>query len=130
MRPLSPSVLCGTSLHSKGFVKRQVTAPRQGIRHGPHVVWLSDGGQGLWRLFEGSFSVYATGILDLYHAVQHLWKGAAAWLDRWTTQACRWFTWVQHRLRHGHPDGVLADVAEALEVEGLPETARQTLTAV
>ena len=42
------------------------------------------------------------GILDFYHAAQHLWKGAAAWLDGRTTQARRWFGWARHRLRHGH----------------------------
>jgi hypothetical protein len=70
------------------------------------------------------------GILDFYHAAQNLWKSAAAWLDGRTTQARRWFTWARHRLRHGHPDGVLADLAEALDVEELPDTARNTLTTV
>ena len=69
----------------------------------PQVVWLSDGGRGLWRLFEEQFSGYATGVLDFYHAAQHLWKSAAAWLDGRTTQARRWFGWARHRLRHGHP---------------------------
>ncbi len=105
-------------------------ALRQGIRHTAQVVWLSDGARGLWRLFEERFTVYATGILDLYHAVPQLWKSAAAWLDGRTTQARRWFGWARHRLRHGHPDGVLADLADALEVEGLPDTARDTLRTV
>jgi hypothetical protein len=70
------------------------------------------------------------GILDFYHAAQNLWKGAAAWLDGRTSQARRWFVWARHRLRHGMPDGVLADLADALDVEGLPETARATLTTV
>jgi hypothetical protein len=104
-------------------------ALRQGIRSA-QVVWLSDGGRGLWRLFEEQFSGSATGILDFYHAAQHLWKGAAAWLDGRTTQARRWFAWARHRLRHGKPDGVLADLTEALEVEGLPDTARDTLATV
>lgn len=59
-----------------------------------------------------------------------LWKSAAAWLDGRTTQARRWCGWARHRLRHGHPDGVLADLADALEVEGLPDTARDTLRTV
>ncbi len=105
-------------------------ALRQGIRRAPQVVWLSDGGRGLWRLFEEQFAGYATGILDFYHAAQNLWKSAAAWLDGRTTQARRWFGWARHRLRHGQPDGVLADLAEALEVEGLPDTARDTLATV
>lgn len=105
-------------------------AMRQGIMRAPQVVWLSDGARGLWRLFEECFTAYATGILDFYHAAQHLWKGAAAWLDGRTTQARRWFVWARHRLRHGMPDGVLADLADALDVEGLPETARETLRTV
>jgi hypothetical protein len=105
-------------------------ALRQGIRSAPQVVWLSDGGRGLWRLFEEQFSGYATGVLDFYHAAQNLWKSAAAWLDGRTTQARRWFGWARHRLRHGKPDGVLADLVEALDVEGLPDTARETLLTV
>jgi hypothetical protein len=105
-------------------------ALRQGIRHASQVVWLSDGARGLWRLFEERFTAYARGILDFYHAVQQLWKRAAAWLDGRTTQARRWFGWARHRLRHGNPDGVLADLADALEVEGLPDTARDTLRTV
>jgi hypothetical protein len=105
-------------------------ALRQGLRSAPQVVWLSDGGRGLWRLFEEQFSTSATGILDFYHAAQNLWKSAAAWLDGRTTQARRWFGWARHRLRHGNPDGVLADLAEALNVEGLPDTARDTLMTV
>jgi hypothetical protein len=62
-------------------------------------------------------SAYATGILEFYHASQDLWKAAAAWLDGRATQARRWFGWARHRLRHGNPDGVLADLAETLEEE-------------
>jgi hypothetical protein len=105
-------------------------AVRQGIRQAPQVVWLSDGARGLWRLYDERLATYAAGILDFYHAVQYLWKGAAAWLDGRTTQARRWFGWARHRLRHGQPDGVMADLVEALEVEGLPDSARDTLLAL
>jgi hypothetical protein len=105
-------------------------AIRQGILHAPHVVWLSDGGRGLWRLFEERFAGHARGIVDFYHAAQQLWKGAAAWLDGRTTQARRWFAWTRHRLRHGMPDGVLADLEDALDVEGLPATAGDTIRPV
>ena len=70
------------------------------------------------------------GVLDFYHAAQQLWKGAAAWLDGRTSNARRWFRWARHRLRHGKPDGVLADLADALAVEGLPPTARDTVRTV
>jgi hypothetical protein len=105
-------------------------ALRQGIRSAPQVVWLSDGARGLWGLFEECFTAYAMGILDFYHAAQQLWKGAAAWLDGRTSNARRWFSWARHRLRHGQPDGVLADLADALDVEGVPPTARDTLRTV
>jgi len=105
-------------------------AVRQGISTAPQVVWLSDGARGVWRLYEERVAASAVGILDFDHAVQSLWKGAAAWLDGRTTQARRWCGWARHRLRHGQPDGVLADLGEALEVEGLPASARDTLTAL
>ena len=105
-------------------------ALRQGIRGAPQVVWLSDGARGLWRLFDERFTAYARGVWDFYHAVQQLWKSAAAWLDGRTSQARRWFGWARHRLRYGNPDGVLADLADALDVEGLPDTARETLRTV
>src|SRR5262249_22713734 len=105
-------------------------ALRQGLRHAPQVVWLSDGGRGLWRVFEERFARQAMGVLDFYHAAQNLWKAAAAWLDGRTTQARRWFIWARHRLRHGRPDGVLADLVDALDVEGLPATAQDTVMTV
>jgi len=102
-------------------------AVRQGILRASRVVWLSDGARGLWRLFAERFGTYATGILDVYHAAQQLWKAASAWLDGRTTQARKWFGWARHRLRHDNPAGVMADLAEALEVESLPASARETL---
>ena len=105
-----------------------LAALRQGMGHAPQVVWLRAGGRGVWRLFAEQCAGSATGVLDFYHAAQHLWKSAAAWRDGRTTKAQRWCAWARHRLRHGHPDGVLADVAEAFDVEGLPNTARDTLT--
>ena len=94
------------------------------------MVWLSDGARGLWGLFEECFTTYAMGILDFYHAAQQLWKAASAWLDGRTSNARRWFIWARHRLRHGKPDGVLADLADALDMEGLPPTARDTVRTV
>jgi hypothetical protein len=107
-----------------------LAAMRQGVQEAPQVVWLSDGARGLWRIFEESFPTSAHGILDFYHVAQQLWKAAAAWLDGRTRQARQWFDWARYRLRHGNPDGVLADLGEALEVEELPAAVRETLTTV
>ncbi|PKN43430.1 MAG: ISKra4 family transposase [Deltaproteobacteria bacterium HGW-Deltaproteobacteria-17] len=103
-------------------------ALRQGIGQAKQVAWLSDGARGLWRLFSEHLRQYATGILDFYHAAQNVWKGAAAWLDGRTKRARQWFVLARHRLRHGEADQVLADIAQALELDGLPDSARETLT--
>jgi hypothetical protein len=103
-------------------------ALRQGILSAKQVAWLSDGGRGLWGLFAACFAGYAQGILDFYHASQNLWKGAAAWLDGRSQAAREWFVAARHRLRHGETDGVLQDIAAALELDGLPASARDTLT--
>jgi len=105
-------------------------ALRQGIGQAKVVVWLSDGGRGFWNLYAQRFAKYAIGILDFYHAAQNLWKGAAAWLDGRTTQARAWFERMRHCLRHGETNRVLDELLAALQLEGLPASARETLTQV
>jgi hypothetical protein len=103
-------------------------AVRQGVLSSQQVVWLSDGGRGFWRLFEARFAKYATGILDFYHAAQNLWKGGKAWLDGRTQRARDWFRTTRRLLRRGQANEVLADIEAALTLEGLPDSAYQTLT--
>jgi len=103
-------------------------AVRQGVLRSQRVVWLSDGGRGFWRLFEARFAKYATGILDFYHAAQNLWKGSKVWLDGRTQQARDWFRTARRLLRRGQANEVLADIEAALTLEGLPDSAYQTLT--
>src|SRR5262249_26849583 len=101
-----------------------------GIVPAPQGIWLRDGGRRVWGPVSGRLAGRARGILDFYHGAQQLWKAAAAWLDGRTTRSRRWFGWARHRLRHGRPDGVLADLTEALDVKGLPAAARDTLRTV
>jgi hypothetical protein len=106
-------------------------AVRQGVRTAVRVVWLSDGGRGLWSVFQRLFqAVGAVAILDFYHAAQNLYKGASAWLDGRTRACQRWFADLRHRLRHGHEQHVLAELAALVEATHLPQSARQTLTNV
>ena len=102
-------------------------ALRQGVLTAPQVVWLSDGGVGFWGLYAAFFAAYAIGILDFYHAAQNLWKGAKVWLDGRSKKARQWFACARHRLRHGEANVVLDDIAAALKLDGLPETARKAL---
>ena len=102
-------------------------ALRQGVLTAPQVVWLSDGGVGFWGVFSTYFSAYAIGILDFYHAVQNLWKGAQAWLDGRSKKARQWFALARHRLRHDESNIVLNDILSALKLGGLSETAQKIL---
>jgi hypothetical protein len=102
-------------------------ALRQGVLTAPQVVWLSDGGVGFWGIYAAWFAAYAIGILDFYHAAQNLWKGAKVWLDGRSKKARQWFASARHRLRHGGTDVVLDDIAAALRLDGLSETARKAL---
>jgi len=103
-------------------------ALKQGVDQAPQVVWLSDGGRGFWRLFDERFRSYAVGVLDFYHAAQNIWSGVKVWLDGRTHHAKAWFTDARHRLRHGHANAVLDDLAAALLLPGLPDSAHQALT--
>jgi hypothetical protein len=104
-----------------------LAAVRAGVRGAPMVAWVSDGARGLWGVFQQSFAPVATGILDFYHAAGNLWQGTKAWLDGRTQRARQWFGQARHRLRHGDLAGVLADLDGALALDGLPDSARQTL---
>lgn len=105
-------------------------ALRQGIQSAPLVVWLSDGGRGFWRIFTTYLAGKAIGVLDFYHAAQHLWEAAAAWLGGGTQPAAEWFVKVRHQLRHGQAAAVFEALAATLEMENLPVGARDTLRKV
>ncbi len=109
------------------FPRLWLEALRQGVLTAPRVAWVSDGGRGFGRLFHERLAGRATGILDFYHAAQHLWAGAAAWLAGRPQQAHAWFATARHRLRHGEANAVLAELAETLALQGLPASARTTL---
>jgi hypothetical protein len=100
---------------------------KQGVKEAPQVVWLSDGARGLWRVFDERFQLYATGVLDFYHAAQNIWSGVKVWLDGRTSRCQDWFADARHRLRHGQADDVLDDIKSAAALPGLPKSAQQSL---
>ncbi len=104
-----------------------LTAVKEGILSADTVVWLSDGGRGFWRVYADQFAFYACGVLDFYHASQHLWNAARAWMDGRTTQARDWFTAARHKLRHGAAHEVLDDLRQASCTPTLSADVRKTL---
>jgi len=79
------------------------------------VVRLSDGGKGFRRLFREISADKAHGVLDFYHAVQNVWKGAEAWLDGRTGRAREWFDLARHKIREGKAVEIIKKLKESEE---------------
>jgi hypothetical protein len=107
-----------------------LTALKAGLRTAPLAAWLSDGGPGLWRLYRERFKRWAVGILDFYHAAQHLWKAARATFDGRTTRARTWFACARHALRQGEAAGVIQALRQHRQTTQLPPSVRATLANV
>jgi len=89
----------------------QLEALRQGIATAAQVVWISDGARGFWRLYQESFAHCATGILDFYHAVQHLWQAASIYQDGNPARTPQqWFTRMRHQLRQGFGKRIIKEL--------------------
>ncbi len=102
-------------------------AVEEGICRCKTAVWLSDGGKGFWRIFREQFSEHAIGILDYYHAVQNVWKGAKVWLDGRTKKAGLWFKRVRKRVRNNETEGVTKELRAVLATSELTSESRKAL---
>lgn len=87
-------------------------ALRQGVETAAQVIWISDGARGFWRLYRECFApIRAVGILDFYHAAQHLWQAASAYQDGNPARTSQqWFASLCHRLRHGFGKGIIKEL--------------------
>ena len=53
----------------------------------------------------------AIGILDFYHAAQHLWQTASAYHDGNPARTQQqWFEQLRHRLRYGFSKGIIKEL--------------------
>lgn len=95
----------------------QLEAHRQGIDKAPEVAWISDGALGFWRLYRECFATRAIGILDFYHAAQHLWQAAITYQDGNPARTPQqWFASLRHRLRHGFGKGIIKELDRLTQV--------------
>lgn len=86
-------------------------ATRQRMNQARQVVWLSDGAKGFWRLFETCLAHTAIGILDFYHAAQHLWQAAEVYHDGNPARTPKmWFERLRHQLRQGYVHRILKEL--------------------
>ncbi len=89
----------------------QLEALRQGMATAAQVVWISDGARGFWRLYQECFAQCAIGVLDFYHAVQHLWQAASAYQSGNPARTPeQWFARMRHQLRHGFGKRIIKEL--------------------
>ena len=89
----------------------QLEALRQGIKTAAQVIWISDGARGFWRLYQQCFAHFAVGILDFYHAVQHLWQAASVYQDGNPVRTQQqWFARMRHQLRLGFGKRIIKEL--------------------
>jgi len=109
----------------------RLEALRQGMATARQVVWLSDGARGFWRLFQQCFAHCAIGILDFYHAVQHLGKAASAYQDGNPARTPQmWFERMRHQLRHGFGKHIIKELSRLLKYPSTSEATKLTLRQV
>ena len=84
----------------------QAEARRRGLGQVPQVYVVADGGVWIWNLVADRFAE-ATGVLDFYHASQHLWAVAHMLHPEKDAAAKAWVEPLLHQLRHGREAQVL-----------------------
>ena len=109
----------------------QLEAHQQGIDKAPQAAWISDGARGFWRLYRECFSERAVGILDFYHAAQHLWKAASVYQDGNPNRTPQnWFEGLRHRLRHGFVKPLIRELHRLSLYNSTSDAARPVLRQV
>lgn len=84
----------------------QAESRRRGLGQAPRVYVVAGGGVWIWNMVTDRFAA-ATGVLDFYHASQHLWTLAYALHPDTEAGAKAWVEPLLHPLRHGGEAGVL-----------------------
>ena len=106
-------------------------ARRRGLGQAPRVHVVADGGVWIWNIAADRFAV-ATGVLDFYHASQHLWELAHSLYPANEAGAQAWVPPLLHQLRHGGEAGVLQTLQDwptwcAQREQPLPTTAAKEI---
>lgn len=84
----------------------QAEARRRGLAQAKEVFVVADGSVWIWNVQQDRFG-RAQGMLDFYHASQHLWTVARALYPQDEAAARAWVEPLLSRLRHGQEKGVL-----------------------
>ncbi|MGN6757670.1 MAG: ISKra4 family transposase [Thermomicrobiales bacterium] len=87
-----------------------LAAYRQGVSHAARVIVLGDGAHWIWNLAEEHFPD-AVHIVDLWHAIEHLWVAGRALLGDDEARVTAWVTAATARLKAGAVLELLAEWA-------------------
>lgn len=102
--------------------KLYAEALRRGLKQAREVFVVADGGLWIWNLKKCKFS-QATGVLDFYHAMEHLYAcGRALFGEHNREEIERFVKPLRHQLRHGGEAGFLETLGDLKEMmKGLDE---------
>lgn len=95
-------------------------AMRMGLAKAHKVYVIQDGAVYLWNIFKDRFAQVAQGVLDFYHASDHLWALAHELFGETSDEAKHWAHKLLHQLRHGKEDRVIQTL-ESLMAAPPPE---------
>lgn len=98
----------------------QREAKRMGLAEAHKVYVIQDGAVYLWNIFKDRFAHVAHGVLDFYHASDHLWALAHDLFGEGSDEAKRWARKLLHQLRHGKENRVIKTL-ESLMTATPPE---------
>ncbi len=84
----------------------QTEARRRGLASAREVFVVADGGGWIWHIQQDRFG-QARGMLDFYHASEHLWAVARSLHPADETAARAWVEPLLSQLKHGQEAGVL-----------------------
>jgi hypothetical protein len=87
-------------------------ALRCGLHQARRVYVIADGAVWIWNLVEERFGA-VTGVLDFYHASEHLWALGRELFDT-DDSVRRWVEPLLHQLRHGEENAVLRKLERML----------------
>lgn len=112
-------------------VALKAQALRQGWSSQTQSAWISDGAKGLWRIYQEQFAQQAVGILDFYHAVQHLAQAAAAYGQTLSTRSPeQWLARMRHQLRQGYAHRIIRELDRLIHYDNTPKSAIPVLEQV
>ena len=100
-------------------------AIRMGMAKARKIYVVQDGAVYLWSIFEDRFAKVAQGVLDFYHASDHLWALAHELFGQDSPEASRWAHTLLHKLRHGKDQRVVKAL-EDLMIQPPPEHVHAT----